>query len=291
MLSIEQLSALDLRAWLGSQHEAAAHLDLSQSQISRNGQQSLILLDGLGCALHRPVRHLHCDELGLLTKLRQVHQWMRFRDRKGLRLQSSCWLRHLALEPTPDGWVANRAPLDRHNDCEALVLLENHVIDAALVTGPERPAADHPDLVSVVLCRQPLLLLVDAQHPLARERGLAAGEISALSALTHSSFVHRRCRQAMEGLDQHLLGAGQRSRLCALRSEPPRQARRYGTSMTCLIRPDLQPLDFAISHPALDVLVVHRDWHEHGAIRALVQQLRQRLQDLQRCVSGLELAC
>ena len=291
MLSIEQLSALDLRAWLGSQQEAAAHLDLSQSQISRNGQQSLILLNELGCALHNPVRHLHCDELGLLTKLRQVHQWMRFRDRRGLRLQSSCWLRHLVLEPLPEGWVANRAPLDRQNDCEALVLLENQVIDAALVTGPECPTADHPCLEAVVLSRQPLLLLVDGQHPLANERGLAASEISAVSELAHSSFVHRRCRQVMEGLDQHLLGRGQRSKLCALRSEPPGQARRYGTAMTCLIRPDLKALDFAISHPALDVLVVHRDWSEHPAIRALMQQLRQRLQRLQRCITGLELAC
>ncbi|MFM1812146.1 MAG: hypothetical protein RLZZ336_1084 [Cyanobacteriota bacterium] len=291
MLSFEQLSALDLRAWLGSQQEAAAHLDLSQSQISRNGQQSLNLLHDLGCALHNPVRHLHCDELGLLTKLRQVHQWMRFRDHRALRLQSSCWLRHLVLEPMPDGWVANQAPLERHNTCEALVLLEQHVIDAALVTGPERPAADHPCLDTVELSRQPLLLLVGGQHPLAKERGLAASEISAVSKLAHSSFVHQRCRQAMEGLDQLLLGPGQRSRLCALQSEPPGPARRYGTAMTCLIRPDLQPLDFAISHAALDVLVVHRDWSEHPAIRMLVQHLRQRLQGLQRCVNGLELAC
>jgi DNA-binding transcriptional LysR family regulator len=291
MLSFEQLSALDLRAWLGSQHEAAAHLDLSQSQISRNGQQSLILLNGLGCALHSPVKHLHCDELGLLTKLRQVHQWMRFRDGRGLRLQSSCWLRHLVLEPMPDGWVGNQASLDRHNDCEALALLENHVIDAALVTGPERPASDHPCLDSVVLSRQPLYLLVDGQHPLANERGLAASEISAGSELAHSSFVHRRCRHVMEELDQRLLGPGQRSRLCALRSEPPGPVRRYGSAMTCLIRPDLRPLDFSISHPALDVLVVHRDWSEHGAVRSLVQLLRQRLQGMQRCIAGLELAC
>ena len=291
MLSLEQLSALDLRAWLGSQQEAAAHLDLSQSQISRNGKQSLNLLNDLGCALSNPVPHLHCDELGLLTKLRQVHQWMRFRDRKGLRLQSSCWLRHLLLEPMPDGWVANQAPLERYNDCEALVLLENHVIDAALVTGPECPAADHPCLEGVVLGQHPLLLLVDGQHPLANERGVTASEISAVSELAHSSFVHRRCRAAMEGLDQLLLGPGLRSRLCALRGEPPGQARRYGTAMTCLIRPDLRPLDWAISHPAREVLVTHRSWSEHGAIRELVQHLRLGLQGLQRHVPGLELAC
>jgi hypothetical protein len=291
MLAIEQLSALDLQAWLGSQQEAAAHLDLSQSQISRSGHQSLIVLQGLGVELHRPVKHLHCDELGLLTRLRQVHQMKRFGDGRGLRLQSTCWLRHLVLEPMPDGWVGNRAPRDRHNDCEALALLENHVIDAALVTGPERPAADHPCLDSVVLSHQPLYLLVDGQHPLADERGLAASEIRACSELAHSSFVHRRCRQVMEGLDQLLLGPGQRSRLCSLRREPPGPVRRYGTAMTCLIRPDLRPLDFSISQPALDVLVVHRDWSGHGAIRALVQLLRQRLQGLQRCIAGLELAC
>ncbi len=291
MLSIEQLNALDLRAWLGSQQEAASHLDLSQSQICRTGQQSLALLDGLGCALHHPVRHLHCDALGLMDKLRQVNQWMRFRDRSGLRLQSSCWLRHLVLDPMPEGWATNRAPLDRHNDCEAMVLLENRVIDAALVTGPERPADDHPCLETVELCRQPLVLLVDRQHPLSNERGLAASEICAVSELAHSSFVHRRCRQVMERLDHLLLAPEQRSKLCGLRGEPPTQARRYGTAMTCLIRPDLRPLDFAISHPALDVLVVHRDWSEHAVIRQLVRLLRQRLQGLQRHITGLELAC
>jgi len=70
-----------------------------------------------------------------------------------------------------------------------MVLLENRVIDAALVTGPERPADDHPCLETVELCRQPLVLLVDSQHPLSNERGLAASEICAVSELAHSSFV------------------------------------------------------------------------------------------------------
>jgi len=43
-------------------------LDLSQCRISCNGQKYRMLLDGLGCALHSPVSHLHFDELGLLTK-------------------------------------------------------------------------------------------------------------------------------------------------------------------------------------------------------------------------------
>jgi hypothetical protein len=39
------------------------------------------------------------------------------------------------------------------------------------------------------------------------------------------------------------------------------------------------------------VLVVHRDWSEHAVIRQLVRLLRQRLQGLQRHITGLELAC
>ncbi len=291
MLSIEQLSSLDLRAWLGSQQEAASHLQYSQSQICRNNRQSLAVLSELGLELQRPLQHLHCDELGMLTKLRQVHQWMRFRDQSGLRLQSSCWLRHLLLEPLPEGWTANRAPVDRFNDCEPLVLLEHHVIDAALVTGPERPEPDHPCLASVLLCRQPLQLLVSAEHPLHRERGLSTSEIGDHSDLAHSSFIHPRARQCMELVDRIVMGAPPARALCGLKGEPPPQARRYGTAMTCLIRPDLGALDVCIPQLAHDVLVVHRDWIEHGAIRALALQLRQGLQQLQHRINGLELAC
>jgi DNA-binding transcriptional LysR family regulator len=289
MLSLEQLSSLDLRAWLGSQQEAAAVIGLSQSQICRNGQQSLALLDELGFELGCPTRHLHCDAQGLLAKLRQLHQWMRFRDHCTLRLQASCWLRHLLLDPVPEGWVANRGAIDRFNDCEALVLLEHQVIDAALVSGPERPPADDPCLHSFVLSSQPLLLLVPEHHALARERGLGGADICGTSELAHSSFVHERCRQVMERLDQMLLGPQQTSKLRTLKREPPGHARRYGTAMTCLIRPDLVALDYGISHPALDVLVVRHEWIDHPAITALVQLLRQRLVALQPRIDGLEL--
>lgn len=291
MLSLEQLSCLDLCAWLGSQQAAADHLQYNQSQICRQGRQGLTLLEGLGLELERPLRHLHCDELGMLTKLRQVHQWMRFRDRNGLRLQSSCWMRHLLLSPQPEGWRANPAPVDRFNDCEALVLLEHHVIDAALVSGPERPEPGHPCLQGIELCRQPLHVLVSAEHPLAFERGLAASDIDGSSDLGHSSFVHPRCRKAMEGLDRLLIAAAASRSLCGLKGEPPPHVRRYGTAMTSEIRPDLTALDFTIGHPALDVLVVHRDWAEHAAIRDLVKALRHRLHRLQHRISGLELAC
>mgnify|MGYP006288048221 CR=1 FL=1 len=289
MLSLEQLSALDLQAWLGSQKEAASVLGCSQSQISRKGKQGLHLLEELGLNLSRPAAELHDDSEGLLHKLRQVHQWMRFRDRSELRLQSSCWLRHLVLQPLPEGWIANRSELDRFNDRDSLALLQHRVIDAALVTGPERPPDDHPCLRTLVLSRQPLLLLVPQQHVLAQERGLRAGEIGSNSALGHSSFVAAPARRVMERLDQLLIAETPPTRFCNLQGEPPPQARRYGTAMTCRIRPDLTPLDFAVPHPALDVLVVRHDWIEHPAIDTLISVLRQRLNTLKPSIAGLEL--
>ena len=290
LLTLEHLSALDLQAWLGSQREASLHLGYSQSQISRKSQQGLRLLMELGVKLNQPAPDLHHDCQGLLNKLRGVHQWMRFRDRRDLRLQSSCWMRHLALEPMPEGWIANSGDLTRFNDCDVLSLLEHRLIDAALVTGPECPPDAHPSLCRLELSRQPLLLLVPRHHRLADECGLRVSEIAANSELAHSSFVPSRCRQVMEQLDSRLVDEARRSKLCTLRSEPPGHTRRYGTAMTCLIRPDLMPLDFAIPHPALDVLVVHRDWADHAAISELITVLRQRLDALKPSIAGLELS-
>lgn len=288
MLSLEQLSALDLRAWLGSQQEASVLLGISQSHVCRVGQQSLALLRSLRLDPQQPAPHLLHDSLGLLDRLREIHQIVRFRDGSGLRLQTTCWLRQLVLDPLPEGWLANVAAVDRSNDCEALPLLEHRILDAALVTGPECPPDDHPCLLSLEISRQPLMLLVPERHPLAGERGLSAAEISAASELGFSRFVHQLCRRGMEGLDRLLLGATPDPSRLAARAEPPALARRYGTAMTTLVRPDLVRLDFAVPYPARDVLVVHRDWIDHPAITSLVGQLRQRLEGWRRRIPGLE---
>lgn len=288
MLTVEELICLDHRAWLHTQQRVADQLGYSQSQVCRIERRCLKTLKELGLPLSQRHCHLYDDDLGLLSSLRRIHQVLRFEQRRGLRLQTTTWLRHLVLEPAPPGWSVNPAPLHATNDCSSVELVEARVIDAALVTGPETPHAAHPNLCSITLSQHPLLLLVPGDHALAREGGLSQDDIKGHSELAHSSFINTRCREVMEVLDTRLLAATTSS-LTGLQGEPPPHARRFGTAMTCLIRPDLVPIDFQVPRPAADVLVMHRDWIDHPGAAELLTLLREQLQGLQKQIPALTL--
>ena len=171
-----------------------------------------------------------------------------------------------------------------------LPLLDQHIIDAALVTNPEAPLQSDRHYKCFHLSNQPLFLLVSPSNALARETGLSPTEVCSNTELGHSTFVSKDCRGVMERLDSHLFGV-ENSRGTPCQNEPLPSARRYGTAMTMLIRPDLVKLDLKMDFPAGDILVVKRELAEHPQIFKLILELKKRLQTLQNKINGLEILC
>ena len=290
MIEIEQLAVLDLCAWTGSQYEAARILNFNQSSISRNLLKAKAVLSSVGIECLRGDKYSFEDNYQVLKAQRKIHQQIRYNQAKCLRIQANCWARHLLLEPSPQGWIANQAAIKNFRHCDAIQLLDNHIIDAALLAIPEAPLECDSRYQRYLLSNQPLFLLVPNDNVLASETGLSPEDVSRNTELGHSSFVSNECRRVMERLDSHLFGA-QDPGYFHIQKEPPPSTRRYGTAMTMMIRPDLVKIDAKMDFLAGDILVVKNDLADHPEILKLILQLRNRLQALQNKIHNLEILC
>ena len=287
MLEIESLAAIDHYIWTGTQVEAADHLRLHQSTLSRQLQQARKILASIGIRYDKSIESRFIDEDEILRSQRKIHQIIRFKQAKGLRVQASCWARNLLLQPIPEGWIANKADPSKFNHCNTTSLLDQYIIDAALVSKPEAPASGDTRFAQFHLSNQPLFLLTTKSHVLSNERGLTNSDLSSQTRLGHSGFVSKECREVMEKLDLSLFGR-QNETFTSSFEEPPPHARRYGTAMTMLIRPDLERLDYPMAFPAGDILVVKHELGEHPEILKLVNSIKEKMRDFQPKIDGLE---
>lgn len=287
MIEIEQLAALDLCAWTGSQAEAAMILKSEQSTISRSLHKTKRLLESIGIKAVPGKKYLFQDVQDILKSQRKLHQQIRFTQARDLRIQATCWARHLLLDPTPDGWIPNRAAINNFKHRDTQQLLEQHIIDAALVTGPDAPSPSEKRYARYHLSNQPLFLLIPHSNKLALEHGLSPSEVASHTELGHSNFVSKECRAVMEVLDKQLFGAQDHQPFTSYK-EPPNHARRYGTAMTMLIRPDLTRLGVDMRFPAADILIVRQELADHPEILRLVFALKTSLADLQHSIPDLE---
>jgi hypothetical protein len=144
MVKLEDLEALDLLIWLQNGITAAALVGTNQSTISRRSKR---VLTTFAARLHRQQGTWRIDSPmhGLLDLQRQIHQQVRFRRHRALRLNVPSWSRSLVARCGPGGWLLNpeQGPLV----CEqALDLLRGHVIDAALLTPTQLALQPRDDL-------------------------------------------------------------------------------------------------------------------------------------------------
>ena len=154
MVTEEQLSALDLTIWLGSTDQAANAAYTNQSTISRRNQK---VLKQFGIQLERSESLLAvCGDLQLLNLERQVHQLVRLKHRKLLRLQAPFWLQQTSDLDLPEGWIMNSLRED-FSCADPITLLREHVLDACLAT-PTQISSKRDDLIVLELHQRPINL-------------------------------------------------------------------------------------------------------------------------------------
>jgi hypothetical protein len=103
-------------------------------------------------------------DLTLLNLQRQIHQLVRWRDHKQLRLDAQHWSGPLLCPSPPRGWVIGN--FDFMECHRPLQLLRDRVIDAWIASYPDVPGPEDPDVFSIPLSRMPALLVVKEGHPL-----------------------------------------------------------------------------------------------------------------------------
>lgn len=199
MVTIEDLSALDLLQWWRGGRRVGVHLGCSQSTVSRRVAHcarvfSLRLVRRQGeWQLRRPNR--------LLEMERRVHQRYRLLGGAALRLEASGWFASMLALPAPPGWITGG--FDDRGPERPLQLLGERVIDAWL--APDAPPA---------------------------LAGTAAGEAAAFTCLQLLEWSHRAplvnaapvlvvCRELADEAAIEALLALLRSRCAAAPAEQP----------------------------------------------------------------------
>jgi DNA-binding transcriptional LysR family regulator len=285
---VDVLAALDALLWLRTGARAAAHLQCTQSTVSRHSRRCLQVFDlvlekrsGEWCLQGDP---------SLIDLERGVHQLLRWRQGHGLRLDSQHWCGHLLATELPDAWTCGNTNYLEYQRPHELLL--HGVIDAWVCSAPDLP--DHPDLQAIQLTAMPLHMMVRPGHPLL-ERGdqLAFADLADYPVLPLPEGAFPKAQRILEDLSLWS---------CPERDRRFQQAPWFGTvpleDLMISFGTSLQqvtgfldgnvPLPLSLPISVGEALVVKREYagspHVHSLLAALfarASQLASGLQDVE----------
>jgi DNA-binding transcriptional LysR family regulator len=276
MLIPGRLEAFDVLLWVCNGHYAGQVTSLSQPTISRAARH---VSETLRVGLRKVQGEWRVvGDSSQLARERQLHQMGRLAGQANQRLEAGAISSRLLADPAPTGWVLGRA--DAINQPRSLALLKQRVIDAWLCTSAfDLPDDPNQTFAVLELYRTPLRLVASANHPLARERGLSADDLSAFPsvALDGNWYPTSAAR-----LRKHGLWSTPR-RLSHYRSEhwegrtADRHTLAYASPLTLARNSALHPLDFDLGLEQSLALVVLSELADHPSIQDLHQELRRRM--------------
>lgn len=287
MVSLEELSALDLQIWLRNGQYAAGAARCNQSTICRRVERTL---KGFGLSLARRDGEwtLYGNPL-LLTMEREIHQLARFLGQEPLRLEVSPLMAPLVAEPIPRGWLLGR------NDAIGMVcplrLLRQRVIDAWLIDNAvDLPPQEDGEIARFDLGRYPLWLAACPDHPLLGDRGVTFDDLRRFP-------VPQLPPELFPNTSEHLANLALGGPLQRVRRYDPADwegrtadgvSLTYANPFNLAQHPHLHRIDSAPLLVNGVSLVVRRDRIEMAPIQALKQLLEARLRRLAPQLPDLE---
>lgn len=276
MVTLEELSALDLLVWHRNGKRAAGISGCNQSTISRRLSRAL---EAFQLTMRRRRGEWELEGPMLLLQMeRQLHQLARLLGQEPLRIEISPYVAPFLVRPEPPGWILGT--LDHFGVAQPLRLLQDRVIDAwvcdmALELEPE----ELPELRVLPLYRQPVLLAADREHPLARIDGLDLKDFARFPSL-------RLPEGALPRIEARLAALGFGDVPVQLRRYDPGDwegrtadgvTLAYTTPFNRLLHPGLVPLRAAPLFQSGGTLLCRRDVADHGAIEQLYALFCSRL--------------
>lgn len=246
VVTTEQLEALDLTLWLGTEQLAAQRLGCNQSTISRRSHDVKRRFQVKRLRGDLPLSRALAPANPLLAMERQVHQLHRWRKGGRLRIEADAWTAPL-LSALPNRWM--RGTLDGLGVDRLLGLLRARVIDAWLTcSSHDLPPANDPDLQVIGLARLPLLVVAHPRHPLVGCTNLQPHDLACFPSLAMADHLYPRFAVAMraQGLWNQLVPMQryQESSWEGLTADQLTLA--YANALSLLPHPQLKPLN----HPS-----------------------------------------
>jgi hypothetical protein len=173
VISIADLKYLDFQIWLRSGEEYAKRLFTTQSTISRRNTETLKTLD-LKTKRDEFGEWIVEGDTRLLNTERIIHQLYRLDNHEEkLRLEATFWSGPTLATHVPEGWV--NGVWNHVGMARPLQLIHEGIIDAWISSyQPDLPEPDNPDFAVIDLCKTPVKLVANKDHPLAKKKGFAS---------------------------------------------------------------------------------------------------------------------
>ncbi len=253
MIDRGSLRIVDYYQWAGCGRLAAKQLSCNQSTVSRKWAESRWLF----AAASIPEDLLYVD------LERHVHQCWRFAKGRDLRVHMYRWVNRLLKEGLPVSWTSN--PLEMSTTvAPALQLLGDRVIDALCAPYPMIANLDRDRFALIPLYSTGLVLLTRSDCVLANERSLSLRDVEVATCPGALSFVPAEVGSCSAKVDGQIFSSiGE--------VDVKRDYRYWGISLSSFN--GLKVLDYALSAPYAEYLVVLKEWEEHAQVLRLLHAI------------------
>ncbi len=259
MIDLDSLRIVDCYQWLNCGRTAAKQLNCDQSTVSRSWKRAQWLFESASAT----------EDLQYVDLERRVHQCWRFTKGRDLRVHMFSWTNGLVKPNLPDSWVSNPLAMST-TAAPALQLLGDRVIDALCAPYPMVFDVNPEKFALIPLYSSSLVLLAPSDCVLSRERNLSHLDVCSMTRLGTLDFVPVEASSCSAKVDGQLFSSVE-----SCEGEPVH--RYWGTTLTPLVRRDLEVVDYVLSAPYMEYLVVLREWQEHGATLSLLRAIGEGL--------------
>ena len=278
MISIADLKYLDFQIWLRSGEECAKRLFINQSTISRRNAATLKTLN-LKTKRNEVGEWITEGDATLLSMERNIHQLYRLsNNEEKLRLEATFWSGPTLATPVPEGWINgvwNHVGMTR-----PLHLIREGVIDAWISSyQPDLPETDNPDFAIIDLCKTPVKLVANKNHPLAKKKDICKQDLESFPALSLPNGWFPRTE---EKLRSHGLWSTE-ARIKRYRKElwegktEDQATLNYATCLGLEVMENLSVLDYDLDLTSGESLIVKRSLMDNEKVHSLLSCLKERI--------------
>ena len=289
MISVADLKYLDFQIWLRSGEECAKRLFTTQSTISRRNTETLKTLD-LKTKRDEFGEWIIKGDTRLLNMERIIHQLYRLDNQEEkLRLEATFWSGPTLATPVPEGWV--NGVWNHVGMARPLQLIHEGIIDAWISSyQPDLPEPDNPDFAVIDLCKTPVKLVANKDHPLAKKKAICQQNLESFPAMALPKGWFPRTE---EKLRSHGLWSTE-ARMKRYKRElwegktEDQTTLSYATCLGLEVMENLSVLDYDLDLTSGESLIVKKSLIDNEKVQTLLSCLKKRVIEKSKIYNELE---